>query len=135
VSIPLVVAGPGVTPGRSTGGVSIRGLAGTIRAAAGQPTGADLRDLRQPSEERRVVTIQRRRFAGDVRPLMRRHAAAASDGQELVIVAEDGAPTQLPIGASPDLLDAARSIPLPKGDLAPLDPEMQDALKSLGYAE
>ena len=52
-----------------------------------------------------------------------------------MIVGENGVPIQLPAGAPPDLLESARTVPLSDRPLPPLDPELQRALESLGYAE
>jgi len=135
VQIPLVLTGPGVGPGRSRGAVSIRDLADTLRLAGGIAVAGAARDLRVADDRRRVVTMQRRRYLGEVRPSMRSHVAAASDGEQLVIVGEDGLPSGSTADAAPDLLAAARGVPRPDGALSPLDPDLAEALESLGYAE
>ncbi len=143
VAIPLVLAGPGVVPGRSPGAASIRDLYTTLLAAAGVPdaeaAAAGRRDLRAPSDAPRVVRIERRRFASEVPESVRRHAAAASDGVRLAIVAEDGSASEG--GGDPQaepLFDAARGSLEPLGTGAEplaLDPETRQALRELGYAE
>jgi arylsulfatase A-like enzyme len=142
VLIPLVVAGPGVAPGSSAGAVSLRDLYTTILETAGvadvEAAGADRRDLRRPSDERRLVRIERRTFRTLVPDSVRTHGAAAADGARLVIVAEDGSPTTEPDEATGDLLEAARS-QLGERDSAPaprpLEAEIREALRDLGYAE
>ncbi len=151
VTIPLVLAGPGVEPGRSPGTVSIRDLYATLLAAAGvedpEAAGGDRRDLRRARSAPRRVGIERRHFGLRVRDSVRTHGAAASDGGGLVIVAEDGSRTAGPAETGDDLLAAARAR-LGGGGLAgepldaktldpeiPLDPNIRQALQELGYAE
>jgi arylsulfatase A-like enzyme len=138
VTLALVVAGPGVVPGRSTGAVSIRDLYTTLLEAAGvgdpDAQQAGRRDLRHPDGNRRLVAIERRRTISS-REAVRSHAAAASDGIQLVVVGEDGAVTQ---GGSDhsDLERLARShldgAPAP---IRPLDADTREALEQLGYGE
>jgi arylsulfatase A-like enzyme len=140
VSVPLLLAGPGVEPGRSPGTASIRDLYTTLLAAAGIDDGeaaaAGRRDLRRPSATRRVVGIERRRFGGRVRDAVRSHGAAAADGARLVIVAEDGNATAAPDAAAAGLLEAARErLGRHAERLEPLDAETREALRDLGYAE
>jgi arylsulfatase A-like enzyme len=143
VAIPLVVAGPGVAPGSSEGAVSIRDLYTTILEAAGIPdteaTGAGRRDLRRRSGERRIVRIERRDFLTAMPDSVRTHRAAATDGAHLVIVAEDGSPTTEPDAATGELLEAARSqlgeVGAPDSAPRPLEAEVREALRELGYAE
>jgi len=137
VAIPLVVTGPGVVPGRSPGTVSIRDLYTTLLEAAGlrDPDAAreGRRDLRQASDDDRVVRIERRTFDSQVPDSVRRHAAAAADGEHLVVVGEDGAPTT---AAGPDgLLELARDGLVPQEPARDLSPETRKALEELGYAE
>ena len=149
VTIPLVLAGPGVEPGRSPGTVSIRDLYATLLAVAGiddpEAAAGDGRDLRRPSSARRLVGIERRQFGARARNSVRTHGAAASDGSGLVIVAEDGSRTVGPGGErEDDLLAAARSrldrSPVrhpgePPDSETPVDSETRQALHELGYAE
>jgi arylsulfatase A-like enzyme len=140
VGVPLVLAGSGVAPGRSPGAVSIRDLYTTLLSAAGIADGeaeaADRRDLRRPSGTRRIVGIERRRFARPVRAAVSAHAGAATDGLALVIVAEDGASPEATEAADPALLEAARARLDPAATAAkPLDPATRAALRDLGYAE
>lgn len=138
VAIPLIVVGPGTRPGRSRGAVSIRDLYTTLLAAGGiqdpQPDGR--RDLREASSERRIVAVERRSFGAQPPPLVRSHAAAASDGDSLVIVDEAGEVTQGDDAG--DLAAVARlraqqtSTAIPS---KPLDAPTRDALRALGYAE
>ncbi len=137
VRIPLVVTGPGVAPGRSPGTVSIRDLYTTLLASAGlgDPDAAreGRRDLRQASDRDRAVRIERRTFDSQVPDSVRRHAAAAADGENLVVVGEDGASTT---ATSPGaLLELARDGLLPPEPPRDLSPETRKALKELGYAE
>jgi arylsulfatase A-like enzyme len=138
VEIPLVVAGPGIAPGRSRGAVSIRDVAGTLRRITGLAPDArgPGRDLRVSDDARRIVTIQRRQFATPTEPIVASHAFAASDGEHFVIVSEDGSATLAPGTASPDLLSAARAgITAEESRPLPVDPETRKALEALGYAE
>jgi arylsulfatase A-like enzyme len=144
--VPLVLAGPGVTPGRSPGAVSLRDLYGTLLAAAGaidEAEGAGWRDLREPSQGERIVTVERRGF--DAVPdrhaaALRAQAAAAADGRTFVLVGEDGEPT--PNGGEDPpaaLVEAARSAAVRAGARAgrsgaPIDPATREALEALGYA-
>jgi arylsulfatase A-like enzyme len=145
IRIPLVLSGPGVTPGRSSSPVSIRDLYATLLAAAGCAEASDRgADLRRPVETTRVVVIERRGFAGREPPAptpagaaaVRAHAAAATDGRGLVIVGEDGAAAQVSGEANPALEGAARAALARRGGQpAPaLDAETEAALRSLGYA-
>jgi arylsulfatase A-like enzyme len=139
VAIPLVLAGPGVAPGRSPAPASIRDLYTTLLAAAGiedaQASQEGRRDLRVPSDAPRVVRIERRHFRSRVPQMVGAHAAAATDGVALAIVGEDGRATQG--GDHPVLLEAARSLVQPASAAGPLrvDPETRRALRELGYAE
>jgi arylsulfatase A-like enzyme len=141
VAIPLVLAGPGVRAGRSAGAVSIRDLYTAILGAAGLPdaeAAAEGRiDPRERIVERRLVRIERRPLAREVPASARSHAAAASDGTELVIVDRDGrAASAEP--AAPDLLEAARrhAALLAVAAPPPLPPEeTREALRSLGYLD
>ncbi len=140
VSVPLVLVGPGVEPGRSPGAASIRDLYTTLLAVAGirdaEARAAGRRDLRRPSAARRVVGIERRRFGGGVRDAVRSHGAAASDGEGLVIVAEDGSATAAPDAAPAGMLEAARRrLDRTAAPAEPIDPATRQALHDLGYAE
>ncbi|MEE9606219.1 MAG: sulfatase [Myxococcota bacterium] len=142
VAIPLLLAGPGVTPGRSTGTASIRDLYTTILEAAGVGDGLarqeQRRDLRRPAEQRRIARIERRRFRSDVPDSVRRHAAAAADGDELVIVAEDGSSPAASDARLAELLRAARELLDARRDHASaerVDPDTREALRALGYVD
>jgi hypothetical protein len=95
-----VLVGEDIAPGRSTGAVSIRDLYTTILEAAsvGDPNALreGRRDLRAPSEARRVVEIERRSYGKKVRDMVAAHAGAASDGKWLVVSNSDGKPTVRP---------------------------------------
>jgi arylsulfatase A-like enzyme len=141
IRIPLVLQGPGIAPGRSAGAASLRDLYTTLLGATGDadPLAAaeGRRDLRHPADDRRLVVVERRSFGARGDPRVRAHAAAASDGRELVIAPEDAGPDVL-AGAAPDLAElAARHAKAVAGASPPagVDPQMQDALRSLGYAE
>jgi len=136
LAVPLVVAGPGVEPGRSEGAVSLRDVHPTVLAATGlAPLPAGARDLRVPDARRRVVTSTRREFASEMPAAVRTHAAAATDGRSRVVVGEDGSPT-VRAGGAADLLSAARRALGPAAPSAPaLDPATRDALRELGYLE
>jgi len=141
VAIPLVLAGPGVAPGRSAGAVSIRDLYTALLGAAGLPDAEadaeERRDPRRPVLERRLLRIERRPLGAEVAPGALAHAAAATDGVALAIVAADGSA----IGdepAAPDLLAAARRHAALLAAAAPvraLRPETLEALRSLGYLD
>jgi arylsulfatase A-like enzyme len=137
IALALVLTGPGVVPGRSSGAVSIRDLYTTILAAAAlEDTGAssrDRRDLRLPRADLRVVAVERRRMLSDPREAARSHASAATDGTRLLIVAEDGSPTSG--AADADLLATARAHLAPAATAAPIDPKTREALTELGYGE
>lgn len=143
VCVPLVVAGPGVVPGRSSGAVSLRDIYPTVLGTAGilgpgsrQP---DWRDLRDASAGRRIVAVERRRVGPRARASVRAHGAAAFDGASGVIVGADSTPPaedadrrtiELFEAASRHYQAAARSVGAPA-----VDPALADALQSLGYAE
>jgi arylsulfatase A-like enzyme len=143
VAIPLVLSGPGVAPGRSAAPASIRDLYTTLLAAAGvrdaEAEAGGRRDLRVASDAARVVRVERRRFVSSVRDPVRAHAVAASDGERLVIVAEEGSVTAG--GAGPDaegLVREARAALAQwgTGETPPaIDAELQRSLRDLGYAE
>lgn len=138
VEIVLMLSGPGVPAGRSTGAVSLRDLYGTLRAIAGTALPSAVpRDLRRADATPRFVAVQRRLFSVTPAAAVRRHAAAASDGEHLVIVGENGAPTHVPAGAPAELVELARSR-LPERTTLPsaeVDAVTREALESLGYAE
>jgi arylsulfatase A-like enzyme len=142
VHIPLVVAGPEVVPGRSSGAVSIRDLYTTLLEAAGigdrDAATEGRRDLRRSSAARRVVGIERRSFRSLVPELVRQQAGAASDGTRLVVVGEDGA-----LGASeeetdPGLVASARRRALgaaARSAASEISPQIREDLRALGYVE
>jgi len=141
VEIPLVVAGPGITAGRSAGAASLRDVYTTLLEAAGvgDPTAVDegRRDLRDRDDARRVVRIERRLFRSAVPDSVRAHAAAASDGVRLVIVAEDGSPGDDASAGAADLLAEARTLLTASKDAVPFEipSETRDSLRDLGYVE
>jgi arylsulfatase A-like enzyme len=142
VEIPLLVAGPGIAPGRSGGAASLRDVYTTILgvSGAGDPDARseDRRDLRLRDDARRVVRIERRAFAAAVPDSVKAHAAAAADGTRLVIIAEDGSSPDAADPLAADLLEAARSglDPRPAAATpAAISSEIREALRDLGYAE
>ncbi len=146
ISIPLVVAGPDVSPGRSGGAASIRDLYTTILEAAGigDPTAIaeERRDLRRKSEARRVVAIERRSFERNTIAGEEEHLAAVSDGKHLVVVdsafelvAPSGPGTVPPDLARLAALRAQATREAHAKALPVLSPEARDALRQLGYAE
>ncbi len=151
IQIALVLAGPGVSPGRSPGVASIRDLYTTLLAAAGiedsQAAARDRRDLRRPVEGARLARVERRGFpASEARALgptlaqrVRAHAVAVSDGQRTLVLAEDGSLSTRPQPEAPELVAAARdvlrAVREAESTHAPvrLEPSLREALESLGY--
>jgi arylsulfatase A-like enzyme len=142
IRIPMLLAGPGVAPGRSRGVVSIRDLYATLLAAAALPAGAaGARDLRAASDAPRVALCERRPEASPndaptpgAAALVTAHAVAASDGDATAIVGEDGAPAA---HAPPALVEAARAVLAARARDArapEIDAGTREALRSLGYA-
>jgi arylsulfatase A-like enzyme len=142
IRIPMLLAGPGVAPGRSRGVVSIRDLYATLLAAAALPAGAaGARDLRAASDAPRVALCERRPEASpndaptpEAAALVTAHAVAASDGDATAIVGEDGAPAA---HAPPALVEAARAVLAARARDArapEIDAGTREALRSLGYA-
>jgi arylsulfatase A-like enzyme len=137
VCIPLVLAGPGVTPGRSPAAVSLRDLYPTLLRAAGiEAAPAEGPDLRVPVVQGRTVAVERKRVRPGDPPLVRAHAAAAFDDARGVVLAEDGQiVTPDPAAAPEALVSAARLHLAPDGAApAPVDPALVETLRSLGYA-
>jgi arylsulfatase A-like enzyme len=137
VCIPLVLAGPGVAPGRSRGAVSLRDLYPSLLRAAGLAGApADGPDLRAPGVAGRVVAVERRRVQPGDPPLVRTHGAASFDDERGVVLAEDGQIVGPYRGAAPEALVSAARSHLATGDgAAPaVDPALVEALRSLGYA-
>jgi arylsulfatase A-like enzyme len=145
IRIPMLLAGPGVAPGRSRGVVSIRDLHATLLAAARLPADvADARDLRVASSDPRVALCERRPETSpndaptpDAAARVRAHAVAAADGDATAIVGEDGAPATEGSNANAALLEAARAVirVRAQGERAPeIDAATREALRSLGYA-
>jgi choline-sulfatase len=150
--IVLVLAGPGVEPGRSPAAASIRDLYTTLLQAAGlhDPTAAaeGRRDLRRASNAARSVVVERRPLAepgrDEVPPerfeLVGGHAVAVTDGRALAIVGEDGRATVERGAEAAALAASARAVVATRaaaGDgraAPPLDPALAEALRSLGYA-
>jgi arylsulfatase A-like enzyme len=145
IRIPLVLAGPGVAPGRSSGAVSISDLYGTLLAVAGvaaHETPDAVRDLRVASEAARVVVTERRaaddaELAADPRAAaaLRAHGVAVTDGRAFAVIAADGAEAA---SAPASLLDAGRAAlgeaSQQRASAAPeVDAATREALRSLGY--
>ncbi len=150
IRIPLVIAGPGVSAGRSAGVASIRDLYTTLLEAAGvgdsEAASAGRRDLRRPVEQDRLARIERRRLlktelfdTGEAAwQRIRSHAVAVSNGRRTLIIGEDGLPSaqdENPVlaAAAREHLAAMREQPI-DSSLAPIDPSVREALRSLGYA-
>ena len=70
-----------------------------------------------------------------MRPSVHTHAAAATDGALLLIVAANGKPSTR--ASAPALLAAARRGLHPQAarPTRPVEPEVREALRELGYAE
>jgi hypothetical protein len=138
--VPLVVAGPGVTPGRSAAVASIRDVYATLVAAADLSSGepADRRDLRGPIEAGRIVAVERKRIAKELR-LVPDHAAAAFDASGGVLVGGDGTPVleAAPAGSQELIATAAHHAQAVAGRPgAPSRyPDLEEALRSLGYVQ
>jgi len=142
IEIALVVAGPGIAPGRSSGAASLRDVYTTILEASGvgdPDAGSEgRRDLRLRDDARRVVRIERRAFLAAVPDSVKAHAAAAADGTRLVIIAEDGSSPDAADPGAADLLAAARSGLDPRASPAApaaISGETREALRDLGYLE
>lgn len=146
VCVPLVVAGPGVASGRSAGAASLKDLYTTLVAAAGlldagsiDPEDRKARDLRTPSPRRRIVAVERRRIGPRAPASVRAHAAAAFDGTEGVIVgAKSVPPSDTADPRTAELFREAMRHYRTKatgGERPQLDPDLDEALRSLGYTE
>jgi len=144
VCVPLVVAGPGVAPGRSSGAVSLTDVYATLLGVAGNPdppgsAEREARDLRTASADRRIVAVERRRVGPRVPASVRAHGAAAFDGAGGVIVGAESVPPSE--GADPRTTELFRAALLRYRATAQhlatprVDPALADALQSLGYAE
>jgi arylsulfatase A-like enzyme len=152
IRIPLVIAGPGVTPGRSSALASIRDLYTTLLVAAGvgdpEAGSAGRRDLRRATGESRFVAVERRQlFKAEVHgvsasrsEVLRLHALAVTDGSNTVVLDVAGQASS-PGPSPPELLEAAhrrwshidtasRASPSPR-----IDASTRDALRALGYAD
>jgi arylsulfatase A-like enzyme len=133
--IALVVAGADVAPGRSSGTVTIADVHATLLRAAGLPAPAGARDLREPSAAPRAVAIERRAFLREPPPDVQEFAAAAAEGERLVVLRADGSPSD-PDGAPAALVELARSALPPPGEAVPqLDRATLELLERLGYAD
>lgn len=142
VRIPLVIAGPGIAPGRSSAAVSLRDLYTTVLEAAGlgdpsaQTEGR--RDLRVPSSTLRIIEIERRSFTLAQPASVEAHYGGASDGVRMVIAGADGRLTAVGKGASKALKRAAarrakESARAARRAPPDFSPEMIRDLKELGY--
>jgi arylsulfatase A-like enzyme len=152
IRIPLVIAGPGVAPGRSSAVASIRDLYTTLLEAAGvgdpESRSEGRRDLRRATPESRLLAVERRRlFAAEVEGVddprseaLRLHALAVTDGRSTVTLDLAGQVSS-PGPPPPELLDAAqrrwseidaasRTAPSHR-----IDASTRDALRALGYAD
>ena len=152
IRIPLVIAGPGVTPGRSSAVASIRDLYTTLLEAAGvgdpEAGSEGRRDLRRATSESRLVAVERRLlFAGEVQRVgaarseaLRLHALAVTDGSSTVRLDVAGQVSSSS-PSPPELLEAAqrrwsqidaasRTAPSHR-----IDASTRDALRALGYAD
>ncbi len=140
VCVPLVVAGPGVAPGRSTSAASVRDVYTTLLAAAGladpDASSEGRLDLRRARDARRIVLVERKRVGAAAPALVRAHAAAAFDGEQGVIVGDAAAEPPGAAGEPVDLLEAARRHRDGADDRGPraADPGLREALEALGYA-
>jgi arylsulfatase A-like enzyme len=150
--IPLVMAGPGVTPGRSPGVASIRDLYTTLLEAAGvgdsEAESAGRRDLLRAAGERRFVAVERRlvgrgealRMDAGRRELLRLHALAVTDGDSTVMLDVAGRVSS-PAPSPPELLEAAHRKWSEIGAAShaasphPIDASIREALRALGYAD
>ena len=139
--IPLVVAGAGVAPGRSSGAASIRDLYTTLLEAAGlgdaDAAARDRRDLRRADAAHRVVGIERRSFETQPATQGIDHAGAASDGVDFVIVDSEGKAIE---GAHEAVAQEARvrareATEAARRTLPELSDQTREALRQLGYAE
>lgn len=133
--IALVVAGADVAAGRSPGTVTIADVHATLLRAAGLPAPEGARDLREPSAAPRAVAIERRAFLRQPPSAVNDFAAAAAEGERLVVVHADGSPSD-PDGAPAALVELARSALPPEGEAVPqLDRATLELLERLGYAD
>jgi len=152
IRIPLVIAGPGVTAGRSSAVASIRDLYTTLLEAAGVgdpeagPEGR--RDLRRPSTESRFVAVERRLIGrGEARRMsaarsrvLGLQALAVTDGSSVVTMDVAGRVSSPP-PSPPELLEAARQKWSQLGTASPtatshrIDASTRDALRALGYID
>jgi arylsulfatase A-like enzyme len=104
--VPLLLAGPGVEPGRVSAPASLRDVYPTLLGVAGLRDGEAVAggrfDLRGPLPGERVVVASRRIFdakdrarrklAPKIMARIQAHAVAASDGSGLVVLGLDGSP-------------------------------------------
>ena len=139
--VPLVVAGPDVSPGRSSGAASIRDLYTTLLEAAGlgdtDAAARDRRDLRHADAAQRVVGIERRSFAMKPSTQGIDHAGAASDGRHFVIVDSEGEAVE---GSNGNVAQSARvraqqATEAARRTLPEFSDQTREALRQLGYAE
>lgn len=152
IFIPLVLAGPGVTPGRSSGLASIRDLYTSLLAAAGledtEAEAAGRRDLRSIDNaprleiaERRWLTRREKRAVDDAGiAAVKRHEVAVSNGKVTVLLDSEGRVTSS--GDAPEELVAAgrRRLELREGggkaaETLDVDAKTEEALRGLGYIE
>jgi arylsulfatase A-like enzyme len=152
IQIPLVIAGPGVIPGRSSAVASIRDLYTTLleAAAVGDPEAESegRRDLCRPTGESRFVAVERRllgraeaqRMNAARSEVLRLHALAVTDGSSTVTLGVTGQVSS-PAPSPPELLEAARrkwsEIVAASHTAAShrIDASTREALRALGYAD
>jgi arylsulfatase A-like enzyme len=150
--IPLVIAGPDISPGRSSAVASIRDLYTTLLEAAGigdpRAESEGRRDLRRAGAERRLVAVERRQLSGvELQRVgaarseaLRLHALALTDGSETVILDVAGQASS-PGAPPPELLEAAQRMWLqidaasPTAESRRIDASTRDALRALGYTD
>ena len=135
VRIVLIVSGAGVARGRSLGTASIADVHATLLEGAELASQPGARDLRHASRATRRVAIERRAFRETPAPAVRAHAAAAAEGEQLVVVGHDGARTAGPPASTTLLEVARRARGSESATPAPLDDATRARLERLGYAE
>jgi membrane-anchored protein YejM (alkaline phosphatase superfamily) len=119
IEIALILAGPGIVPGRTLATASIRDLYTTILEISGvgdlEARENGRRDLRHPSDAPRMVAIERRpispgegrRATKAARRALIQHAMAMTDGKRTTLVGSDGTISPVQPG-TPELQAAGR---------------------------
>ena len=152
IRVPLVIAGPGIAPGRSPAVASIRDVYTTILEAAGigdpEAGSEGRRDLRRADQGSRFVAVERRplgraeatRVGAARAELLGLHALAVTDGSRTLTLDVAGRVSS-PAPSPPELLEAAErrwsEIAAASDAAAPhrIDPSTREALRALGYAD